>query len=46
MLFNLTSVIEWQVATSAKKRQVYIGNVTENSKRVTNEYAIGDQVYV
>ena len=29
-----------------KKLQVDIDNVRENAKRVTHDYAIGDQVYV
>ena len=46
MLFKLASVVDQRVATSAKKRQVDIDNVRENAKRVTHDYAIGDQVYV
>ena len=46
MLFNLTSVIDWRVATAAKQRQVDIDNVRENDKRFTHDYAIRYQVYV
>ena len=46
MLFNLASVVDWRVVTTAKQRQVDIDNVRENAKRVTHDYAIGDQVYV
>ena len=46
MLFNLASVVDCKVATSAKQRQVDIDNVRENSKRVTHDYAISDRVYV
>ena len=46
MLFNLASVVYWQVATAAKHFQVDIDNVRGNSKRVTHDYTIGDQVYV
>ena len=46
MLFNLASVIEWRVVTATKQRQVDIDNVRENTKRVTYDYAIGDQVYL
>ena len=46
MFFNLASVIDWRVVTSAKQRQVDIDNVRENAKRVTHDYSIGDQVYV
>ena len=42
MLFNLTSVIEWQVVTAAKKRQVDIDNIRENAKHVMHDYAIGN----
>ena len=46
MLFNLVSVVDWQVVTAAKQRQVDIDIVRENSKQVTHDYAIGDQFYV
>ena len=46
MLFNLASVVDWQVATAAKQRQADIDNPIENAKRVTHDYAIGDRVYV
>ena len=46
MLFNLTSVVYWQVVTTATKRQVYIDNVRENARQVKNDYAIRNQVYV
>ena len=46
MLFNLASVIDWQVLTSAKQRQVDIDNVRENARRVMHDYAIGNRVYV
>ena len=45
-LFNLASVVDWRVLTATKQRQVYIDNVRENDRRVTHDYAIGDQVYV
>ena len=46
MLFNLTSVVYWRVATAVKQRQVDIDNVREKSRRVEHDYQIGDQVYV
>ena len=46
MLFNLASVIDWQVVTPEKQRQVDIDNVIENAKQVTHDYAIGNLVYV
>ena len=46
VLFNLTSVVDWRVVIAAKKSQLDIDNVRENAKRVTHDYAIGNQVYV
>ena len=46
MLFYLALVIDWRVVTAAKQRQVDIDNVRENTKRVTRDYEIGDQLYV
>ena len=46
IFFNLASVVDWRVITAAKQRQVEIDNVRENSRQVTHDYAIGDQVYV
>ena len=45
MLFNLVSVVDWQVATAAKQRKVDIDHIRENVKQVTHDYAIGNQVY-
>ena len=44
ILFNLTSVFDWRVASAAKQRQVDIDNVRENAKQLTHAYAIGDWV--
>ena len=46
MWFNLASVVDWQVATAAKQRQVDMHNFQENARRVTHDYGIGNQVYV
>ena len=46
MLFNLESVVDWQVATAAEQRQLDIDNVRGNTKRVTHDYDTGDFVYV
>ena len=46
MLFNLASVVDWRVATTAKQRQLDIDIYRENAKQVTHDYTIGDQVYV
>ena len=45
MVFNLASVVYWKVATAANQLQLDIDNVRGNSKRVTHDYTIGDQVY-
>ena len=37
MLFNLASVVDLQVATAAKQRQVDNNNVRENDKQVTHD---------
>ena len=46
MLCNLASIVDWRVATATKQRKLDIDNVRENVKRVTHDYAIGNQVYV
>ena len=46
MLFNLTSVVDWKVATAVKQRQVDIDDVRENARRITYDCTIYDQVYV
>ena len=45
-LFDLASVINWKVVTTAKQIQVDIDNFQENARRFTHDYAIGNQVYV
>ena len=37
MLFNLASVVYWQVVTTATQRQVEIDNVRENDSQVTHD---------
>ena len=46
VLFNLASVVGWQVVTAANQRQVDIDNVRENTRKFTHDYKIGDQLYV
>ena len=46
MIFNLASVVDWQVITAVKQRQVNIDNVRENARQFTYYYAIGDILYV
>ena len=46
VLFNLTSVLDWKVVTTANQRQVDIDKDQENNRQVAHNYAIGNQVYV
>ena len=46
MLFNLASVVGWQVVTYVKQQQIDIDGVQENARQVTHDYAVGDWVYV
>ena len=46
MIFNLASVVDWQVVTAAKQQKLDIDNVQEIARQVTDDYAIGDWVYV
>ena len=45
MLFNLTSVIDWQVVTTENQQQVDIDKAQQNSMRVTHDYKRCNQVY-
>ena len=45
-LFNIASVVDWRIVIAVKQSQVNIDNVRENAKWVTQDCAIGDQVYV
>ena len=46
MLFILASVVDWRVVTAVNQRQLDIGNVRENARKVTHDYKIGDKLYV
>ena len=46
MFFNLASIMDWRVVTAEKKCQLVIDNVRVNSRQVTYDYIICDQVYV
>ena len=45
MIFNLVSVVDWQVLTAERQQQVDIDNVQENARRFTHDYEISDRVY-
>ena len=46
MIFNLTSLVYWQVMIDKKHCQVNIDNAHENAKWFRFDYAVGDIVYV
>ena len=46
IIFNLTSVVDWQVITAGKQQQLYIDDFQENARQDRYDYAIGDIVYV
>ena len=46
IIFNLTKVVHWQVITASKQKKADIGNVREDYRRVTYDYAKGNQFYV
>ena len=45
-IFNLASVVDWQVITSEKQWQLDIDNIRENARRVTHDYTIFNKLYV
>ena len=46
IILNLASVVDSQVITEAKQRQVDIDNFRENARQVTHDSAIGNLVYM
>ena len=46
MVFNLSTVVNLKAIPARKQAQVDRDNLRENAKRVSHDYAIGDQVYV
>ena len=45
MIFNLASIIYWQVVTARNQRQVNIDNSQKNARQVTHNYVVGDLAY-
>ena len=45
-VFNLASVVNWRVITTAKQWKIDIDNVQETSMRVVHDYTTGHQIYV
>ena len=46
MIFNLSTVVNWRSITLRKQKQVDQDNLGENARRITNDYAEQDKVYV
>ena len=46
MIFNLVSIVNWQVITARKQRKFNIDNVHKNANQVGNNYDVGDLIYV
>ena len=46
IICKLAPVLDWQVIATKKHQQAEIGNVGDNNKQVTNEYTVGNIVYV
>ena len=44
MLFNMKKVINWQLITNNKRRQIAQDNVQENTEHIPHHYKIGDKV--
>jgi len=46
MIFNLSSVVDWRAITLRKQKQVDRDNLRENAKRISYDYAVGNQIYI
>ena len=46
MIFNLSTIINWQTTLNDKQTQVDRDNLRENSRRTAHDYAVGEQVFV
>ena len=44
MLFNMKKVINWQLITKNKRKQIVRNNTRENTERIPHEYRVGDEV--
>ena len=42
MIFNLASVVDWQLITTGKQQQVDIDNIQEKYRQVTHDYVISN----
>ena len=46
ILFNLTSIVDWNVVTARKKWKYDIDNFCKNAMQVRYDYEIGDLAYM
>ena len=46
MIFNVSTIINWQTTLNDKQTQVDKDNLRENSRRTAHDYAVGEQVFV
>ena len=44
MLFNMKKVINWQLITKNKRKQVVRDNTQENTECIPHKYRVGDEV--
>ena len=44
MLFNIKKVINWQLITENKRKQIARDNIRENTERIPHKYQVGDEV--
>ena len=44
MLFNMKKVINWQLITNNKRKQIARDNAHENTECISHQYKIGDEV--
>ena len=44
MLFNMKKVINWQLITENKRKQVARNNTQENTEHIPHKYRVGDEV--
>ena len=44
MLFNMKKVINWQLITKNKRKQIARNNTRENTEHIPHQYKIGDKV--
>ena len=45
VLFNLKSIVDWNIVTTKEQKEVDIDNVCENARKSRHDDAVGDLVY-